>query len=266
MVLRVLSLGAGVQSTTLALMAARGEIAPPDLAVFADTGAEPGPVYDHLQWLTSPNVALPFPVKIVTAGSLRMNLREGTNTTGHRFVGVPFFGRTEGGRSMMARRQCTEEYKLKPIRKFIRDTIGSARPRKGSCVMLIGISRDEVERIKPSRVNYIVNEYPLVDIGMRRWECIKWLERNGYPLPPKSACAECPFRSDREWRWLRDCAPDDWEEACKTDEMIRKYPGRFRSELFLHRSLTPLRTADISSAEDRGQIDWVGECEGICGN
>jgi len=37
--LRALSLGAGVQSTTLALMAAHGEVGPmPDCAIFADTG------------------------------------------------------------------------------------------------------------------------------------------------------------------------------------------------------------------------------------
>ncbi len=59
--LRVLSLGAGVQSTTLALMAAHGEVGPmPDCAVFADTGWEPRAVYDHLAWLMSPNV-LPSP-------------------------------------------------------------------------------------------------------------------------------------------------------------------------------------------------------------
>ena len=40
--LRVHSLGAGVQSTTLTLMAAHGEIGPmPDGAIFADTGWEP---------------------------------------------------------------------------------------------------------------------------------------------------------------------------------------------------------------------------------
>ena len=38
--LEVISLGAGVQSTTMALMAAHGEIEPiPDYAVLADTGA-----------------------------------------------------------------------------------------------------------------------------------------------------------------------------------------------------------------------------------
>ncbi|GAA5542298.1 MULTISPECIES: hypothetical protein [Brucella] len=53
--LRVLSLGAGVQSTMLALMAAHGEIGPmPDCAIFADTGWEPKAVYEHLAWLRSP--------------------------------------------------------------------------------------------------------------------------------------------------------------------------------------------------------------------
>ena len=67
--LRVLSLGAGVQSTTLAPMAAHGIIDPmPDCAVFADTGWKPTVVYDHLASLTSPN-ALPFLVYIVSAAT-----------------------------------------------------------------------------------------------------------------------------------------------------------------------------------------------------
>ena len=50
--LNVLSLGAGVQSSTLALMAAHGEIEPmPDCAIFADTGDEPKDVYEWLKWL-----------------------------------------------------------------------------------------------------------------------------------------------------------------------------------------------------------------------
>lgn len=37
--IRILSLGAGVQSSTLALMIAAGGVAPIDAAIFADTGA-----------------------------------------------------------------------------------------------------------------------------------------------------------------------------------------------------------------------------------
>lgn len=50
----VLSLGAGVQSTTLLLMACHGEFdEQPVEAIFADTGWEPAAVYRHLDWLAS---------------------------------------------------------------------------------------------------------------------------------------------------------------------------------------------------------------------
>ena len=50
--IRIISLGAGVQSTTMAFMAAHGEIGPmPDCAIFADTGWEPKRVYRHLEWI-----------------------------------------------------------------------------------------------------------------------------------------------------------------------------------------------------------------------
>lgn len=60
-----LSLGAGVQSTTMALMAAHGELGPmPDCAILPILGWEPKAVYEHLDWLMSANV-LPFPVPLV---------------------------------------------------------------------------------------------------------------------------------------------------------------------------------------------------------
>jgi 3'-phosphoadenosine 5'-phosphosulfate sulfotransferase (PAPS reductase)/FAD synthetase len=43
--LRALSLGAGVQSTALALMAVEGVLPLPDVAIFSDTGWEPAKVY-----------------------------------------------------------------------------------------------------------------------------------------------------------------------------------------------------------------------------
>ena len=48
------SLGAGVQSSAMALMAAAGEISPmPRAAIFADTQAEPDSVYRWLDWLAN---------------------------------------------------------------------------------------------------------------------------------------------------------------------------------------------------------------------
>lgn len=65
---RFLSLGAGVQSSTLALMIAHGELEPVEAAIFADTGWEPRKVYEWLDWLEK---QLPFPVHRVQHGNLR---------------------------------------------------------------------------------------------------------------------------------------------------------------------------------------------------
>ena len=46
--LRILSLGAGVQSSTLALMIEKGEIPMVDAAIFADTQAESKETYEFL--------------------------------------------------------------------------------------------------------------------------------------------------------------------------------------------------------------------------
>lgn len=262
--IRVLSLGAGVQSTALSLMAAHGEFGVmPDIAVFSDTQWEPRKVYDHLAWLSSPNV-LPFPVAILTEGSLRQAILDRSNTTGGRFAAVPWFMLKPNGEDAMGRRQCTQEYKLKPIRRKVRELLDGKTPA-GGCEMWIGISTDEVIRAKPSTVRYIVNRWPLIEKRLSRQDCLQWLERNGYPTPPKSSCIGCPFHSDRQWRELRDGSPAEWDDAVMIDAAIREQSG-FKGKQFMHRSMKPLAEVDLRTDEEVGQSDLFGnDCEGMCG-
>lgn len=261
--IRVISLGAGVQSTTMALMAAHGEIMPmPDCAIFADTGWEPKAVYEHLAWLMSPNV-LPYPVHCVSGGNLRQAVIDHSNTTGGRFAVVPWFMRMPNGDSAMGRRQCTKEYKLYPIRRKVRKMLGGKTPRGGAEVWL-GISTDEIMRMKPSANRYMVNRWPLIERRMSRSDCLRWLERHQYPQPPKSACIGCPFHGDAQWRALRQRL-DEWADAVEVDAAIRNQPG-FRGKQFMHRSLMPLAEVDLSTLEDHGQLNlFINECEGMCG-
>lgn len=277
--LRLISLGAGVQSTTMALMAAHGEIGPmPDGAIFADTGSEPKAVYDHLTWMQSGNV-LPFPVHTVSAGNLGEAILSSSAGEGKKgsHGRPPFFVKTtkENGafQDGMVRRQCTGDYKIDPILKQVRALMGlkpRARWPKEVCVeQWIGISLDEAVRMKPSRVAAIVNRWPLIEKRMSRSDCLLWLERNGYPAPPKSACTFCPYRSDLQWRHLRDTDPTGWDYAVKVDAAIRSGiadRSKMRGELFLHRSLTPLDQVDLSTNAERGQPDlFMNDCEGMCG-
>lgn len=248
----------------MALMAAHGEIGPmPDCAIFADTQWEPKAVYDHLQWLRSGNV-LPFPVHIVTAGSLRSDILARSNTTGGRFAAVPWFMQMPNGDDAMGRRQCTSEYKLNPIRRKVRELLGGKTP-KGGCEVWVGISTDEAVRMKPSRVGYMVNRWPLIEQRLNRNDCLRWLERRGYGEAPKSSCIGCPFHSNSQWRALRDGAPAEWQDAIEVDAAIREQPG-FRGKQFMHRSLVPLAEVDLSTAEDHGQLNMFNnDCEGMCG-
>lgn len=230
--LRVLTLGAGVQSTTLALMAAHGEIGPmPDAAIFADTGDEPGAVYDHLRWLMSPNV-LPFPIYVTTAGRLSEKLFEGDDE-----ARVPF----HVGAGGLSKRQCTRNFKLRPIRRKLRELLGvgpNGRISNGAVEMWVGISLDEAIRMKPSGREFIVNRWPLIELRMRRSNCLVWLRQHGYPEPPKSACVYCPFHDDSQWRAIMSGDPTDRALAISVDRRLREpdQVARFRGELYAHRS------------------------------
>jgi hypothetical protein len=307
--LRALSLGAGVQSTTLALMAAHGEVGPmPDCAIFSDTGWEPQAVYDHLRWLTSGNV-LPFPVHIVSGGNLREDLLARSSARAGRFVTVPFFLRRtiaagttvpvyeaggDGGlfdedeeaeativghrtldqdevRDGIGRRQCTSHYKVEPIQRKVRELLGKglrdAIPA-GAVEQWIGISQDEVIRATPSKVRYITKRFPLLERRMRRGDCLNWLDRHGYPKPPKSSCEGCPFHDQAQWAEIM-ADPVRRADVIEVDRAIRAKayrddPRGMLSEQFMHRQRVPIEDVDFAAPVAQGDL-FLHECEGMCG-
>jgi len=265
--LNIISLGAGVQSSTMALMAAHGEITPmPDCAIFADTQFEPKAVYTHLDWLET---QLPFPVHRVTAGDIRADHVAGLNTTGQRFAGMPLFTK-DGG---MARRQCTSEYKIIPVYKMLRKLLGlkprQRGPKESAVHLWMGISTDEAMRMKPSRWHYIEHVWPLIDAEMSRQDCLRWFEE-AFPgrVLAKSACIACPFHNDAMWRDMKIKDPQSWEVAVQFDRQIRNKGQKqnLKQQLFVHRSCKPLDEVDFRNLEDLGQINMFNnECEGMCG-
>jgi len=265
--LRVLSLGAGVQSTALALMAAQGEFEQkPDCAIFADTGWEPRDVYEHLDRLER---ELPFPLYRVSAGNIRDEALQAVQG-GRRFATMPFHVRNPQGEKAMLRRQCTREYKVTPITKKIRELLGLKPGERAAgrvkVQLWMGISLDEIQRMRNNREPWIDNHYPLIERRMTRWDCQLWLERHGYTVPRKSACIGCPFHDDATWRWMRENRPDEWREAVEFDRAIRSGRPGVLSEAYVHRSLVPLDEVDLYTNVVEGQLDlFAMECEGYCG-
>jgi 3'-phosphoadenosine 5'-phosphosulfate sulfotransferase (PAPS reductase)/FAD synthetase len=261
----MLSLGAGVQSTTLALLAVHGEIEKPEHAIFADTGWESNEVYEHLEWLKPIMQNAGIKVHKVTAG----NIRKDTLSPG-RFASMPFHMKDDNGKRGMAIRQCTQEYKLAPILKKQRELVGIGyrqrwKPEHGQIVNQMGISVDEIQRAKDNPAKYITNVFPLLDLRMKRSDCIAWLNDHGYSAP-RSACIGCPYHSDHEWRKIKE-NPTEWADAVQFDKQIRKLENNsYQSKIYLHKSCQPLDEVDFSTEEERGQFTlFDNECEGMCG-
>ncbi|MCZ2147986.1 MAG: hypothetical protein LC126_09420 [Bryobacterales bacterium] len=280
--LRVLNLGAGVQSTTVYLMYLAGEIQPGiDCAVFADTGEEPAAVYSHLHWLQS--LAGP-PIIVRSAGRLGDDLMQGRNSTGGRFASIPAYtAASEGAKAGIIRRQCTKEYKVEVIERYIRREIlglrpGQRIPKDVTITQAYGISLDEAgrsvrirERLEGRR--WITPEFPLIVRGMTRGDCLNWLRAFGVPHEvQKSACVFCPFKSNAEWRRLRDTDRDGWARACQVDNALRVdgtvANRKLDQKLYVHRSCVPLERADLGDPDPRQYhlgLNWTAECAGMCG-
>jgi len=261
----VISLGAGVQSSTMALMAAKGEIEPmPSCAIFADTGDEPANVYAWLDWLEK---QLPFPVHRVTRGRLMercLSVRQSAKNNRLSFSGIPAHVRQPDGKAGLAPRQCTRDFKIDPITK----AVNAVRREHGNtqAVLWIGISVDEIYRAKQHRnAPRIVNTFPLMDRRMNRHDCLKWMAGHSYPEPPRSACVYCPYHSNSEWHRLKTSEPLEFAKAVQFEKDFQASVARtpMTGVPFLHRSLRPL--SEIDFAPDNSPDLFNNECEGMCG-
>ena len=283
-----LSLGAGVQSMALYVLGTenRNDVPRPDVAVFADTGDEPAHVYRQLDSLEAWGQANNGPpIKRVSLG---MSLSE---IMVARWVPIPAFTINDGDTGMLLR-QCTQEVKVVPIQRFIKEEwLGIKRGRRMPFRVrnLIGFSCEEVTRTKPSPEKWLTRAYPLIDAGLYRPHCIRIVEDAGLGTPKKSACVFCPYHSDRYWATMKRDDPESFAKAVGVDRMIRtaasrqatyvadgKAQARLRTDpkvdlgrkadgitadsVYIHRSCRPLDEVEFGDQQDL----WDEECSGSC--
>jgi hypothetical protein len=254
--LTYLSLGAGIQSTALYLLADSGKLGKVDVAIFADTHREPFHVYEHLANLKNYG---DIPIVTVTHGDLGGRLLE--RAAGERVSAsmIPAFVEGADGKAAPLGRNCTRDHKIYPIQREVRSRIG----KKGTATALIGISLDEAHRQKDSLVPWIKNTYPLVERGLTRDDCVAVIREHGIPMPEKSACYFCPYHSNAFWLDMKRRFPAEWDRCVAFDIGIRDMTrAGVRGQVFLHRSLKPLDEVDLNES----QRELFGEeCEGVCG-
>lgn len=257
MTLRILSLGWGVQSFTLAAMAALGEIEPLDFALHADTGHERLLTYGFAAawapWLEDHGV------HVVTVHPEN----DGIWRPEWSSVMIPAFT-TEDGKPGQVKRQCTHDWKLVPMRRHIAAQLAARGLKKtaGAVESVQGISYDEWTRMRSSDVAYITNAYPLVDRRISRQGCAEWLEAHNLPQPVKSSCTFCPFHKLGEWREMKRIDGLDWMGAVAADDLLATLPEA-KGEFYVHPARLRLAEA-VRIPEDVGaaQLGLDGICDG----
>jgi hypothetical protein len=252
--MKVLSLGWGIQSFTLASMVAIGELEPIDVAIHSDTGYESKLTYEFAErwteWLESHGVH----VETVHGTDGTTDQIFNTSKSGYRFLKIPAFYTQDGKRSIM-RRQCTTHWKIRPVRHWI-----TKNRSKRKVEQWIGISLDERERMRISDVKFLTNRFPLVEKRMTRDMCIAWLENHGLEVPPKSACIFCPYHSEAQWAKTKSVT-DDWKRAIEVDELVRNF--ELDKEIYLNSQLKPLAELDLDLQNENDRMEFF-DCSGNC--
>jgi len=227
-------------------MSALGELPKVDVAIHSDTTHERSATYafaaQWTPWLEARGV------KVATVVN---QARGGTDVViGDSKTPIPAYT-VNGGKDGSIRRQCTGDWKIQPIRRYLQ------AHRQGKPVELwLGISSDEWHRAKDADVQYITHRYPLLDLGMSRADCLTWLAAHNLPSPGKSSCVFCPFLNKRAWQQMKREGGADWQHALEVDAAIRdvRPPG----QLFVHTRRVPLSEA-VVIPEDSGfsQLDLL---------
>ena len=273
--LRVLSLGAGVQSSFLLFKMLEGKIKPPDVAIFADTGNEPKEVYVWLKKLEK-----------LSANKINFEIVKNNDNTGHiindyksksgRYSLLPTHILNEDGTTGFGRRTCTMEYKISPIQRRVREIL-DVKNLRGKCVeMVIGISKDEIQRAKRPPVKWQISCYPLIQNDIYRSQIINYLKNSDYGTPPRSACIICPFKDNKSWKHLKENSPEEFKYAVEFDEWLRDINSKsiglnnFRkndnkAQQYLYNKKIPLRDASFEDPQDYQYSLFDDECEGMCG-
>lgn len=245
----VWSCGGGTQSGAIAVLIAQGRLPKPDIALMVDTGRERSSTWPFVDQFIRPQLAkVGCPLNIIESAEFKtvdLISAEGS-------ILLPGFT-SQSGESGKLPGWCSNEWKQRPVKRWLRQNdVQTAR-------MWMGISRDEMKRVRTPDTLWLSLWYPLIfAVPMSRLDCVELIRSTGWEgIVPHSACWMCPNISDEEWIEMKREWPEDFAAACAMEKDLQKVDPHF----WLHGSCKPLAevdfTAQLSMFADRG---CVGGC------
>ena len=181
----IVSYGGGINSTALIVFLTKNKF-PLDYVVFADTGDEMPGTYEYLEVMRKYLKRRDIPFEIVMN---RKKISLSDKCLQRKVIPSQVW------------RWCTRDFKVLPIHKFYRTL-------QSHVYQYMGIDYGEVHRMKPARVDYVTNLYPLIDYKINREECINLIKKARLPIPVKSGCYFCPYNNMERWAEIYKKHPD----------------------------------------------------------
>lgn len=268
-----------MQSTALALMscenAMNGYAVNPyvpvyDDVVFCDLGFEPPWVMKQVEFSRRACERAGIHFKVIEA-PLYQDLMK--NFGERRTISIPWWTLGNDGHKSKMPRNCTLDYKVDVITKYIRwEVLGYKKGQRlrpediKAHEMHMGFSAEESKRCHENPHQLFVNRFPLVDLGYTRADNYAYI-RDIWGLETRaSACTFCPFHRNYFFSHLKDSEPETYQQLLEVDNLLRdKNPKPpMDSDLFISRSrkrltdLTPEDCNDAECFEYRNQLVWNG--------
>ena len=257
MSVKAFSFGGGVQSMACLVLAAQGKI---DYQTFLFSNVGDDSEYPETM-IYLREVAIPYAKRHgLNLIELKKTRRDGTTETlweklhrTERSIDIPM--RLSSGAP--GNRSCTADFKIKVVSKWMRQA-GATKDDPG--VVGIGISTDEIRRMKPSQLPHLINAHPLIDLELTRDDCKKLISDAGLPVPPKSSCFFCPFHTIKEWRRLYDEQPELFARSVALEKMINERRLALgRDPMYLTGALRPLN--EVVNGSHKWQLSFLEQAQ-----
>jgi rhodanese-related sulfurtransferase len=241
----VWSNGGGTQSAAIAALIVSGELEKPDLALIADTTREKTATWEYHHAVLAPALArVGVTLQIVNAADYRTR---DLYANGGQVLIPAFTTLTPDGTVSKLPTYCSSEWKRRVVTRYLRSQ-GVKRAE-----MWLGISTDELHRMRDSDDTWVTHRYPLIDRALSRDDCYRLVRAMGWPEPPKSSCWMCPHQGDRQWADLKVNHRADFDAAVALEREVQERDPH----VWLHRSGVPLDLIDFDPGQD-GLFDACG--------
>lgn len=259
----VVSYGGGTNSTAILILLKRKGLRP-TLIMFADTGDENPHTYKHLDVMQAWCRTNGFPEITVVRNQLPQGIKDGSLYGECLRLGT-LPAKVFGGSS------CSVKWKVEPQNKYLKKWMaenGASYVRH-----LIGFDADEIHRSQKAgtlagaaaRADTESTEYPLIEAGWGRDECVQAIDEEGLPRPGKSACFMCPSSRKPEVVALSKKYPVLYMKAVALERRALAGEGQAPAAqvkgLGRHWNWETLEGVDVASEVDCGCYDGESATE-----